>query len=119
LPTQPAGTTTDALRTPSPTEDVVLRVWRQVLGVHAIDVGDSFLDAGGSSLTAVQAISRIEEELGVKVAIEEFIFQTASQLATLCEQRRLQQQDLTAPAPAAPARGGLFRSLRSAIAGRS
>jgi NAD(P)-dependent dehydrogenase (short-subunit alcohol dehydrogenase family)/acyl carrier protein len=71
----------------SPTEQTIIAIWQQVLGIPGILVHDSFMDLGGSSLTAIQVIGRIDEQLGVKVSIEEFIFQTAGQLAALCDAR--------------------------------
>ncbi|MCC7416396.1 MAG: SDR family oxidoreductase [Acidobacteria bacterium] len=96
------------------TQRVVIDVWRRVLGISDIELNESFLDLGGSSLTAVQAVSRIEQALGVHVAIEEFIFQTAAQLATLCDQKR----EARVAAAAGAGGGGLLRTFRDAVAGR-
>ena len=71
----------------SPTERVVIAIWQDVLGISGIQPYDSFLDLGGSSLTAIQVIGRIQEQTGIRVTIEEFIFQTASQLAALVDSR--------------------------------
>jgi acyl transferase domain-containing protein/acyl carrier protein len=71
----------------TPTERVVIGIWQEVLGLSGVQPYDSFLDLGGSSLTAIQVIGRIEERTGVRVTIEEFIFQTASQLAGLVDSR--------------------------------
>jgi acyl carrier protein len=83
----------------TPTQLAVVQVWRRVLGILDVPLDESFLDLGGNSLTAVQAISALEQSLGVYVAIEEFIFQTAAQLATLCDRKLAAQR--AAPAPAA------------------
>ncbi|MGH9238754.1 MAG: SDR family NAD(P)-dependent oxidoreductase [Vicinamibacterales bacterium] len=83
----------------TPTQLAVVQVWRRVLGILDVPLDESFLDLGGNSLTAVQAISAIEQSLGAHVAIEEFIFQTAAQLATLCDRKLAAQR--AAPAPAA------------------
>jgi phthiocerol/phenolphthiocerol synthesis type-I polyketide synthase E len=72
----------------TPTEAAVMAIWQQTLGAPGVELHDTFLDLGGSSLTAIQVIGRLETELGVKVTIEEFIFQTAAQLAALCDARR-------------------------------
>ena len=71
----------------TPTQRAVAHIWRRVLGIRDVPLDESFLDLGGTSLTAVQAISALEQSLGVHVAIEEFIFQTAAQLATLCDRK--------------------------------
>jgi acyl transferase domain-containing protein/acyl carrier protein len=134
----PAPTPVAASPAPAPVETLtatqraIVEAWSQVLGIRYVELHDSFLDLGGSSLTAVQVISRLERTLGVRIAIEEFIFQTAGQLATLCDQKRAAAAtapSLSATAPptatgepadeplAAPASGGLLRSLRSALGG--
>jgi acyl carrier protein len=106
----------------TPTQQAIVDAWRKVLGIKFVELHDSFLDLGGSSLTAVQVISRIEQTLGVRIAIEEFIFQTAGQLATLCDQKlraaAATPATQTPPDEAVAAQGGgLLRSLRSAITG--
>jgi acyl carrier protein len=104
----------------TPTEAVVLAIWQRTLGAPRVEVHDTFLDLGGSSLTAIQVIGRIEAELGVRVTIEEFIFQTASQRAALCDARSSQSQT-PAEAPVtgkpAPARG--WGRLRNALRSRT
>jgi phthiocerol/phenolphthiocerol synthesis type-I polyketide synthase E len=70
------------------TERLVTEVWQKVLGIDGIGVHDTFLDLGGNSLTAIQVIGRLQETLGVSVAIEEFIFLTVRQLAGICDTRR-------------------------------
>ena len=81
----------------SPTERVVIAIWQDVLGIGGIQPYDSFLDLGGSSLTAIQVIGRIQEQTGIRVTIEEFIFQTASQLAGLVDSRGGHAPGATAP----------------------
>ena len=87
----------------TPTEAAVIAIWQQTLGAPRVELHDTFLDLGGSSLTAIQVIGRIETELGVKITIEEFIFQTAAQLAALCDARRATVP--SAPEPAVAAAG--------------
>jgi acyl transferase domain-containing protein/acyl carrier protein len=82
----------------SPTERAVITIWQQVLGIGFVDLHDRFLDLGGSSLTAIQVIERIESELGVRITIEEFIFQTAAQLASICDARRMAPAETAAVA---------------------
>ena len=93
------------LQSATPTERVVLAIWERVLGISHVEVHDAFFDLGGSSLTAIQVLDAIERDLGVKVRIEEFIFQTAAQLAALCDARR-ETLTLSAVATGAPAASG-------------
>jgi acyl transferase domain-containing protein/acyl carrier protein len=114
----------------TPSQQAIIDVWRAVLGIRHVELHDSFLDLGGNSLTAVQVISRLEQTLNVRIAIEEFIFQTAGQLATLCDQKRaaaaspgpaLSPGDVVVAGPSdspSPTEGGsLLRSLRSVLTG--
>ena len=76
---------------------------------------NTFLDAGGSSLTAVQAISKLQQRLGVHVAVEEFIFQTGIQLAALCDQK-MEARRLSESSEVAVGAGSF--QMRGAGAGR-
>ena len=64
VPAAPAATTA--------TEEVLLRVWREVLGLKEVGPDDNFLDLGGGSLTAVQLQIRVEKALGRKVPLAAF-----------------------------------------------
>jgi acyl carrier protein len=100
----------------TPTERSVTDIWAAVLGLPRVDVHDGFFDLGGSSLTAIQVIGRIEEELGVKVTIEEFIFQSAGQLAALCDARRNSDAAVASDsAPAEPENAGWSRMRRALL----
>jgi acyl transferase domain-containing protein/acyl carrier protein len=110
----------------TPTEAIIIAIWRQTLGASHVDLHDTFLDLGGSSLTAIQVIGRIETELGVRITIEEFIFQTAAQLASLCDARRAVAAPVeepaafaAEPAASAPAQPRGWARLRNALKSRS
>lgn len=49
----------------------VKNIWRQLFGVDTVTGEENFFDAGGSSLTAIQLISRIREVLGIEINIED------------------------------------------------
>jgi acyl carrier protein len=53
----------------NPTEDKLLGIWRDVLGVNAIKSDDNFFDLGGHSLLAVQIIARIRNAFGIPVPL--------------------------------------------------
>ncbi len=54
-------------------EDAIAKVFRDVLGLQLLDVHASFFDLGGTSLTAVRALSRIHDALGVRVPLSAFV----------------------------------------------
>jgi len=42
----------------------LVRIWREVLRVPAVDVDDNFFELGGHSLMAMKMLARVEEEFG-------------------------------------------------------
>ncbi len=65
----------------TPTEETVLDVWRELLGVHRISVNDNFFDLGGHSLLAMRAIAALEKGLAKRVNPRRFIFESLRQIA--------------------------------------
>jgi len=87
----------------SPTRDVLLTLWREVLG-DEVGPEDDFFDAGGDSLIAVQLISRIRNQLGVQLPISAlFDHPTVNELTHLVDTtapRATTPAPATAPVPA-------------------
>ncbi|HSJ75531.1 MAG TPA: amino acid adenylation domain-containing protein, partial [Gemmatimonadales bacterium] len=52
-------------------------IWEEVLGVERVGLEDGFFELGGHSLLAVQIVSRVEQQLGVKLGLRE-LFQVAT-----------------------------------------
>ena len=53
----------------TPTEELVTRVWEEVLGIDRPGLGENFFELGGNSLNALRVISRLRTELGMEVAV--------------------------------------------------
>lgn len=69
------------------TEEILIRLWREVLGGE-VGRDDDFFDLGGDSLVAVQLTSRIEVETAVQLPITAlFDTPTVAQLAELLDER--------------------------------
>jgi amino acid adenylation domain-containing protein len=64
----------------SSTGRAIAEVWRDLLGVPAVGLGDSFTGLGGHSVLAVHAALRLSDVLGVRVPAQEML--TAPDLAT-------------------------------------
>ncbi|GAA4791365.1 non-ribosomal peptide synthase/polyketide synthase [Streptomyces ziwulingensis] len=65
-------------------ERAVAGVWADVLGVDTVGAGDDFFDLGGDSVLAARALSRIREELGVRLSVRDvFTARTVTALAAL------------------------------------
>ncbi|SHM86937.1 amino acid adenylation domain-containing protein [Chitinophaga sp. CF418] len=68
------------------TEQILLGIWQRLLGVSRIGRNTSFFVAGGSSLKAIQLISRIYKELDVQLTIgDAFNHPTIAAQATLLD----------------------------------
>ena len=63
-------------------EERLARIWRDVLGMDAVGVEDSYYDLGGDSFLAAVIFAQIEEEFGVSIPMATLIRSpTIAQLA--------------------------------------
>ncbi|MCW6009609.1 non-ribosomal peptide synthase/polyketide synthase, partial [Micromonospora sp. CPCC 205371] len=70
----------------SPTEQLLVGVWSELLGASRVGVTDDFFELGGHSLLAAQAISRIRSVFDVEVPLSViFDHPTVAGLATLID----------------------------------
>src|SRR6185295_19155027 len=53
----------------TPEEEILSRIFAEVLRRSRVGVGESFFDLGGHSLLATQVVSRVEEALGVRLPL--------------------------------------------------
>ncbi|WP_017498608.1 condensation domain-containing protein [Flavobacterium sp. WG21] len=77
----------DELREPlKPFEDKLVAIWKELLDMDCIEITDNFFEIGGHSLKAVQMVSRIQKNMGIRLEIKDvFIHQTIEELATRVE----------------------------------
>jgi len=52
---------------PSKLEQLLIRIWEDLLHIHPIAPTENFFDLGGHSLMIIQVLSQIEKELGIKI----------------------------------------------------
>ncbi|HEX4966052.1 MAG TPA: amino acid adenylation domain-containing protein [Thermoanaerobaculia bacterium] len=96
----------------TPAEELIAGIWSEVLGVERVGRGDDFFDAGGHSLLASRAASRISRAFGVDVPLA-LLFQAPTP-AALAE-RLASRPAMGAPLQPVPRGGGLplsFAQLR-------
>jgi hypothetical protein len=74
----------------TPTEEVIARIWGEVLGIAPIGVDDNFFEIGGHSLLATQVISRLRQYFSVEPTLRLFFAQpTIAALAAVVDQQIL------------------------------
>ena len=56
----------------TPVEEVLAKIWAQVLGLERVGVHDNFFDLGGHSLSATQVISRIRDSFHLELPLRTF-----------------------------------------------
>ncbi len=66
------------------TENEILlsEIWRNVLKIDKVSIHDNFFEIGGHSLLSVQVISKIREELGIKMELRAMVMDTLEQIAS-------------------------------------
>jgi amino acid adenylation domain-containing protein len=66
----------------TPEEKLVSDIWCEALGISQVDITDNFFEIGGHSLIAVQVMTRLEKESGVKLPLSIlFKYPTVQKLA--------------------------------------
>ncbi|MEU8587398.1 non-ribosomal peptide synthase/polyketide synthase [Streptomyces sp. NPDC048664] len=81
LPTPERMSVPEQVPPRTPREQALAAVWADVLGVDAVGATDDFLDLGGDSILAARVLSRIREELGVRLSVRDLL--TARTVAAL------------------------------------
>lgn len=86
-------------------QQAVAAIWQEVLGIKRVGLDDNFFELGGHSLLATQVVSRINQELQVKLSVRS-LFETRhlGALVEVVEQlggQRLSSEHLSAEVAAA------------------
>jgi amino acid adenylation domain-containing protein len=70
----------------TPTEIVLARIWREVLGLKHVGINDNFFELGGHSMLAVQLISKINRSLLLDLPIPALLkYSTVKELAAIID----------------------------------
>ncbi|MGK3987806.1 amino acid adenylation domain-containing protein [Sorangium sp. So ce136] len=98
-----AAAATGAASRESGTEARIAALWRDLLGIAEVSAGDNFLEIGGNSLVAAQALARLRDLFPVELSLGDlFEALTLGELAALIDDR-LGAAGAAASAPGAPA----------------
>jgi acyl-coenzyme A synthetase/AMP-(fatty) acid ligase len=74
-------------------EQVIAGIWRELLGHDRFGADEAFLEVGGDSLLAMRVLGRVRQQLGVEVALPDFLrAPTVATLAEAVERRRRDHQ---------------------------
>ncbi|MEP6500326.1 amino acid adenylation domain-containing protein [Microcoleus vaginatus] len=68
----------------TPIEEVLVRIWAEILGLERVGIHDNFLECGGHSLLAAQVISRIRNTLAIELSLRSLF--EAPTIAELAQQ---------------------------------
>ncbi|HYJ80694.1 MAG TPA: amino acid adenylation domain-containing protein, partial [Longimicrobiaceae bacterium] len=95
LPDPAAAAAGEAAAPPeTPTEAEVAEIWREVLEVERVGVGDNFFDLGGHSLRATRILSRVQSRLGVRLTVASlFDHPTVRDMAGMVDEHRTARVD--------------------------
>jgi amino acid adenylation domain-containing protein/non-ribosomal peptide synthase protein (TIGR01720 family) len=87
-------------RSDTPTEEVVKRIWAEVLGVENVGIHDDFFSLGGQSLLATQVASRVRDALKIELPLRALFEQpTVAGLAESIERGAAPREAPIGPAP--------------------
>jgi acyl carrier protein len=111
---EPTGTRRAASAHPgTPTEQLIAKVWEDILGLKNISLHDNFFDLGGTSLQVMQAVQKIEQALGKRISPQRYVFDTLTQLAVVydADADQATPHRTTAAPPATAASGSLMQRI--------
>ena len=61
------------VKTLTPTQNLILKIWSEALKTYNISLTDSFFDLGGNSLLAISLINNIKEQTGFSMTFKELL----------------------------------------------
>jgi len=70
----------------NPTEEVLVAIWKDILGIEGIGIHDNFLELGGDSLISTRIISKVRETMNVRLTFNDvFNAVTIAEMAELIQ----------------------------------
>jgi len=62
-------------------QEVIIRIWKELLDLQQVQAEDNFLLLGGESLLATQASARLRDVFGLEVPLRSILVGTVGELA--------------------------------------
>jgi len=95
-------------------EEVLVRIWVEVLGIKRVGIRDNFFELGGHSLLATQLVSRVRDAFGVELPLRRvFEAPTIAELSKIVESLKDKNAKSDAPALVPISRDSRRRKLSS------
>ncbi|WP_414526626.1 amino acid adenylation domain-containing protein [Nodularia chucula] len=90
LPKPQFQTSLEVIAPRTPTEELLLNIWQNILNLTLVGITDNFFNLGGHSLLVIRLVSQIQQVFGVDISLRQ-IFEnpTIAELATLIDSSRL------------------------------
>lgn len=83
----------------TPIEEVLVKIWTEVLGLKRVGIRDNFFELGGHSLLATQLVSRVRDAFGIELPLRSvFEARTIAELSKLVESFKKKNSTSKAPA---------------------
>ena len=75
----------------TPTEEMLAKIWRELLGQSVIGIDDNFFETGGHSLLAMQLMARVRNEFQTELSLRNiFEAPTVAELAIILDRKKNQ-----------------------------
>ncbi len=99
------------------TEEILLQIWQQVLGLERIDIHDNFFSVGGDSILSIQIVARARQANLSLTPRQVFLAPTIAELALSCasspsSQIQTKQEPDVGPVPLTPIQCWFFEKNR-------
>ncbi|WP_442947013.1 amino acid adenylation domain-containing protein [Nostoc sp. UHCC 0870] len=90
LPKPQFQTSSQTIAPRTPTEELLLNIWQNILNLTSVGITDNFFTLGGHSLLVIRLVSQIQQVFGVDISLRQ-IFEkpTIAELANLIDSSRL------------------------------
>ncbi|MBD1887601.1 non-ribosomal peptide synthetase [Microcoleus vaginatus] len=95
-------------------EEVLVKIWAEVLGIKRVGIRDNFFELGGHSLLATQLVSRVRDAFAVELPLRRvFEAPTIAELSKIVENLKESDANIKAPALVAISRDSRRMKLSS------